>query len=550
MKSRTSFFDLTVFRKNVTRFAPIWSVFLIYLLIQLMSVVSNVSYFENEIANTLAIYLQGNSVISFVYALACGLFLFGDLYSTKLCNALHALPQRRETWFCTNVISGLAFFLVPSLLVSLIYMPLLGGLWYISALWLLGNTLEFLFFFGLAVICAMVSGNRIGMIGCYLLTNFLSVIAYVLFNVLYEPLFVGPVVYIESFQPFCPVIWASDSGRYGIGELLRFQFDGHVRDGEYLGGYIYQGMGDNWWYLWVIAGIGLVLMGLAVLLYRKRHLETAGDLLSFRCLWPVFTVIVSLGSACLFFLIGRYILLLPGLFLGYMGCQMLLQRKVNVFKGKAFLGFGILTGALLLSFALTLLDPIGITRWTPDAEDVKSVFLTKDYTYREYYGDSDGLVITDPEQIQALIEVHEDLIDERHRRDEGSYIFISYKMADGRTIDRHYRYSDAGKAGQGLRPFFNSPEYIMGYNDWDAYLSSVDSVVDPQGKKLGNEEAVEVLEAMRKDIEEGNMSPSDKYYTVAFIDVDYINGNSQYFDIYSTCRHTIAWLHERYPDEY
>ena len=35
MKSRTSFFNKTLFRKNVTRFAPIWGIYLLCLLIGL-----------------------------------------------------------------------------------------------------------------------------------------------------------------------------------------------------------------------------------------------------------------------------------------------------------------------------------------------------------------------------------------------------------------------------------------------------------------------------------------------------------------------------------
>ena len=44
--------------------------------------------------------------------------LFGDLYHSRLCNALHAMPVTREGWFLTHSAAGLAFYayIVPFLI--------------------------------------------------------------------------------------------------------------------------------------------------------------------------------------------------------------------------------------------------------------------------------------------------------------------------------------------------------------------------------------------------------------------------------------------------
>jgi hypothetical protein len=58
-----------------------------------------------------------------VYALVCALTLFGDLFNSRMCNAIHALPLRRESWFCTHALTGLCFSVVPNLVFALLMMP-------------------------------------------------------------------------------------------------------------------------------------------------------------------------------------------------------------------------------------------------------------------------------------------------------------------------------------------------------------------------------------------------------------------------------------------
>ena len=110
MKSRTSFFDRTVLKKDITRFAPLWALYLIGGL--MIAISSGISGDElNEV-------LGGLGIVSFSYAILVAQLLFGDLFNTRLCNALHAMPLRREGWFFTHVIAGILFSLVPNLLIA------------------------------------------------------------------------------------------------------------------------------------------------------------------------------------------------------------------------------------------------------------------------------------------------------------------------------------------------------------------------------------------------------------------------------------------------
>ena len=110
MQSRISFFDKTIFKKNLTRFAPCWGLYTIGLLMALVTLIGSGSrWFSTNVCDFIHILCA----ITPCYALLCAQLLFGDLYSARMCNALHALPLRRETWFCTHVLSGVLFSLVP-----------------------------------------------------------------------------------------------------------------------------------------------------------------------------------------------------------------------------------------------------------------------------------------------------------------------------------------------------------------------------------------------------------------------------------------------------
>ena len=106
MKSKTSYFNPTVFRKNLTRFAPCWGLYTVGALMGLVLLLDSSS---KHMASNLVDAVHILSLITPVYALICAQLLFGDLYNTRMCNALHAMPLRRETWFFTNVLSGFAF---------------------------------------------------------------------------------------------------------------------------------------------------------------------------------------------------------------------------------------------------------------------------------------------------------------------------------------------------------------------------------------------------------------------------------------------------------
>ena len=142
MKSRTSFFNKTVFKKDLTRFAPAWGTCLILMLLALISMAnrSQAYYRLQNVRDSIMVM----SWLNLIYAAVVAQLLFGDLFQSRMCNALHALPLRRECWFGTHVASGIAFSLIPNVVIALIGLPILrlDNGWGAVFWWLLAAELQ------------------------------------------------------------------------------------------------------------------------------------------------------------------------------------------------------------------------------------------------------------------------------------------------------------------------------------------------------------------------------------------------------------------------
>ena len=166
MKSRISFFNATILKKNITRFAPVWGLYSLGLLMVTV-IMADSAYFAMNLADSIVAF----AMINCLYAPLCAILLFGDLYNSRMCNALHAMPMRRETWFFTNVLSGLLFSLVPNGVMALVCLVLVDGLFIIPLLFWVAVTMQFLFFFGTAVLAVFCVGHRFAMAIVYIIIN-------------------------------------------------------------------------------------------------------------------------------------------------------------------------------------------------------------------------------------------------------------------------------------------------------------------------------------------------------------------------------------------
>lgn len=565
MKSRTSFFDKTLFRKNVTRFAPIWAVYLLCLLIGL-----GLMYMEadNRIVNFwfasyMAQCIQVMGLVNLFFAPLVAMLLFGDLFNARMCNALHAMPLRRETLFMTNVASGLLFSLVPTAVMALLSVPLLMGTvvhnaWQIAILWFVGTNLEFVCYFGMAVFCVFCTGSRLGFAALYAVLNSGAFLIYSIVDMLYTPMLYGVVTSDQFAELLTPIAQMMDDTFVEVEnyhDMLNL-FNG--RESEAVANFW---VDENYYSLIVFALVGIVFMALGLVMYRRRDLECAGDAVAVRWLAPVFQVIAAVvgGAAamlCLEMFFGynlnsgfpiKYALALCGLIVGWFAGKMLLERSTRVFRPKNWIGLGVLTAIFAVTLTMTYFDVFGIETWTPKPEKIASV--TIDYSYE----------LTEQEDIQQVIRLQEMALEDRLEEygdyparyvdsledrnqvtmpeegfsygEEGEYDYyephyyvdsvnIVYRMASGREVTRRYFIWASFEEGEIMKEFASRWENVwtdarMGYEDEIDFSRIEDFNVEGErvSKELMTEETVlSLLDAIKADCEDRTMTPDMNYH--------------------------------------
>ena len=548
MQSRISYFNGTAFRKNITRFAPAWAIYLAGCLLVLLNFVNNDQ--PSAAFRDLNGSLMLMAAVNFLYALLVAELVFGDLFNTRLCNALHAMPMRREGWFLTNVASGLCFGIVPYLVLALCLLPRLEWWWSSAFVWMLVADLQYFFFFGLAVFCVFCTGNRFAMALVYGLINFFSLLLGWLVDALYIPLMNGVLFSYDPFQKFCPVVQLSSISDY---------FAEPVADYDVV--FFARSRSESWIYLIILAVLGIGLLIGALLLYRKRNLECAGDFVAVKPLGPVFRVIYTLTVGGMFQLFGELfmdesgitVFLVAGLLIGYFTGHMLVQRRVKVFNLRTLIGFGVLAVVLFGSMGIARLDPFGVVRWVPQAAEVKSVTIS---SYNQKYSD-DYMKLTDPTDIQTITAVHQGILEQERTDGDQAVLYLTYHMTDGKTVRRYYRISVDSEEGKTLNAYFSRPEHVLGYTDWAKFLDSVSEVYVENGSFTG-EDARELLEAIRADCEAETMNQNGEYhqqggtgYYYAWVSYGVDQNGDGYADIhweitvFSDARNTVNWLEAR-----
>ncbi|MGN0976728.1 MAG: hypothetical protein ACI4PH_01630 [Faecousia sp.] len=597
MQSKTSFFNKTVFKKNLTRFAPVMLLYTLCLILGMMMMYAERTTVRNFwFASRMCECIQIMGPVNLIYAPLVAMLLFGDLYNSRMCNALHAMPLRRESWFVTSVLSGLVFSLLPTAVMALLSMPLLAGTcvtnaWQIALWWFLGTNLEYLCFFGIAVFSAFCAGTRLSMALVYAALNGWAYVVYFLLDAVYTPMLFGVVTPYHWAEVLTPI--ASMDNPFAevqnYNELLQL-FQG--RESEMAASFWLNP--EPWRKLILWAIVGLVFGVIGLLLYRKRKLECAGDAVAFSVLIPVFQVICSVGIAVLSVMVLQivsstsssvlrssgvlYIVLACGLVVGWFAGKMLTERTIRVFRLRNWRGLAILAAVAAVSLAGTYLDVLDFEDWIPEAEDVESVTLWMN-------GKTTWI---EEEDIQKIIRLHQ-IGQENRIKNTGAYplsyvqslpedteviampdgdgflygeggydtqeehlhavyVEIQYQMKNGTQPSRCYIIWAEQEAGDIVREFTSRWDVVWEWarNGWydDFDLNRIKEI-SLNGKRLPAEEttvetAQSLMAAIQADCEERTMTQHGYFHSGYFryFDETYeddITTESLYLRIYTYC---------------
>ena len=555
MKLRTSFFNPTVFRKDLTRFAPTWVLYTVGLFMMLAVCLDAPSDYRKaeSIVETISLMAGFN----LCYGLLNAQLLFGDLFNSRHVNALHAMPLRRECWYFTHVVSGIAFSFVPNLVMALVASLMMGGGWMVPFWWLLAVTMQYVCFFGIAVLSALCVGNRFAMVLVYGIINFISLILYWFYDAIYEPLLYGVVVDSDIFNRFCPVVRLASQG-YEMVVINAETEASVVRTVEF---------GTGWGYAAICAAVGVAALAVALLLYRRRKLESAGDFMAVRPLEPVFLGLYTLSVAAFFqmfselFSQSEYIFLGLGILIGFFTGLMLLERTIRVFQPKALLACVLVCVVFAGSMILTAVDVVGVTRRVPKAQQVACVYITP-----SQYNFSGSSVhrMEDSENIEKAVALHRAILDGKTTAvplEDDTSVCISYVLKNGKTIRRYYTGVDINsEAGQLVKYFYNRTEYILNGKPEDVVkglknVYFIDYMYD-HNANLPAHIGQGLMEAVIADCEAGVMNQHWGYLAdnslTGWMEFEWANEKGQSFytsvEIPENAVNTIAYLEETvYP---
>ena len=410
MKSKTISFDTAISKNILSRCWPLWIAYFGYLILSFtMPLLNEIQQMpfrgitETDFARELRYWILNNAQLQaqagLVTAVLTVMVLFSHLFIGKLNTMMAALPVRRESVFLTQYLTGL----LPMLFGQLLTMLLTAGLAEKSGVvlsafttWFLCSALGFLCFYGIALFCAMLTGNI------------------VIFPLVYFALNFAASIYEETVR-YCltRIVFGMSSSH----EVFRFlspftQIQADLRiDGRELHGIPV---------LAAYAAVGLLMTVLAMLLYRKRKAECVTDFVAIPLLRPIFRVCMGFGAAFVlaaasfseFFsricgvkaalLMGAMMLL--GAVIGCLAAEMIIRRSVRI-RALPWRELSLVCAVCILTVAIAETDITGYERKVPNPENVECIAISYD------------TLLKDPENILLMTSLHREIIEKKELYD-------------------------------------------------------------------------------------------------------------------------------------
>lgn len=556
MKSKISFFSPTIYRKNMSRFWPIWGITVFFsAMIPLGKLVSIINYKQtlDEDLNFLSIrdlflsstdYVSG--ILMFMYALIVSMAVWSYMYSAKSISLMHSIPVTRTALYITNVLSGLTMLIAPVLVYGILY-ELIG------------------IYFGNGDVCAMLTFMSVTIGLSIIMFSIGTLSAHITGNILALPFLYVGVNTLAAGVEYLIEVFASGyiygySGNYaGVAEFLSpfikisntLQYVSSTTKTSNL-------LGAGCVYIYTLVSIALLVV--CCFIYTKRKSESAGDTISVSWLKPVFTSIVSgivaiplaellyflLGFSSIYYnkLVMSVLVVISGI-VGYYASIMLLNKTFAVFKKKLLPGLIATSSALIIICFITSFDVFNAEEFVPDIDEITAVTVSYDNTM---------ITLDTPDTFELATNLHKYFIEDKEASlntykvaTNSHYICgIKYYLKDGRMISRSYPcmlgvpdFKADFPSSDALKDFMSN-QYLMlkeakniTKNGEITYISTWGNIVRGYGLDA-TLELQEVYEAFIKDLEEGNYRYDlTSFDDAIFIEFETTDASASYFPSYS-----------------
>lgn len=581
MKSKTSLFNATIFKRNIKSVWPFWgllsfaavipSLFLIMEWIRHGIDTAEFNPLEvKEMFYSASIYLA--PIVAFATAWIAAFFVWLYLYTARSVGAFHSIPITRAGLFVTNYLSGIVIMLIPYAIGGALFiltLMIIGVGFHMSVFVLIGAVIvDSIFFFSFATVVAMMTGNMFALPLLYLAFNFLALGIENLFNFVASNLLYGLSFGLSAKTDFLsPLVClmrnmrvVRDYSYNQIGELPE------TMTRELIGVSL-----ENGHIMLIYGAVGVVFAIIAFLMYRGKKSESAGDVVSFRPLKPIIHWIYTITGTVIFGMLLYYIFseaeirgmnviqgslcFIAALAISYYTGLMLLEKTVRVFNKKTFAGFA--AGAVLAILCCIGLkyDFLGIEKRIPDASKVQEIHI--------YMGNSYTIDGSNKELVQKAMDFHKSIIDNKellndrfyrpyNSYDDEEYVYdyvtIEYVLKNAEVLRREYKivvprdnktefdkaYVDfASDEGLIKTLLHDNDEYYLsgGYFTLYSYNSALSAEygLNADSWDLTDEQTKIIYDAVKKDLDAGNWQPvrhnysSNTYNVIGYIAIFFEN---------------------------
>lgn len=297
MPSERTFFNKAIYKRALSRF---WIIGAAYAVVLCFLTLMCGQYFNSEFTemseyvsySILSNLTRREILAAAAAAVVMAVAVYGWMFRKTSAAYISALPVTREALLISSLLAGLTLLILPCIIAMLVSLLLYGGAGSPCTPYLLCSAaaaaLMNIAFFGLASFCTVFTGNAAVLPALYVIA-------------LYG--FVGIEVvtrYIAEFLLF---------GVRGTGWELAILSPLYYFSNNYVGSYSYAIPLTA-----IYAAAGVILAGLAVIFFRHRRMEAAGEVVAVPVLRPIFrwglAAVGALGMALLIlktvFNVGSY----------------------------------------------------------------------------------------------------------------------------------------------------------------------------------------------------------------------------------------------------
>ncbi len=534
MPSERTFFNKAIYKRALSRFWLIGAAYAAVLCFLTLMCGRYFNFDTKEIAEYVSYSILSNLtrreiVAAAVAAVVMAIAVHGWMFRKTSAAYIAALPVTREALLISSLLAGLTLLILPCIIAMLVSLLLYGGAGPLWTPYLLCSAaavvLMNIAFFGLASFCTVFTGNAAVLPALYVIA-------------LYG--FVGIEVVIRYITEFLLF-----GVRGGTGWELAILSPLYYFFNNYVGSYS-QMLPLSATY----AAAGVILAGIAVIFFRHRRMEAAGETVAVPALRPLFrwglAAVGALGMALLIlktvFGVGAYgagnrgtparvaILLLAMLFgaaVGWFGADALMRKTLRVFD-RHWKGLGVFCALLCALVVVTELDVFGVERYQPDVDEIGYAAV---YGWGEY----DETRIMQPENIEKLLSLQKDIIANKkdYENQNGIDTFpltIEYYGTDGKLLARRVYIYAADKYAP----------YVTGGNVTVGFLAENDAI-------SRNIRQYEELLNCRELMEQRALFPCDRSQTAVFnASIQWYESSSptqlgltltaeEFWELYDTC---------------